>query len=191
MLKQTLTATTKPLDDLMGFLDSYREVAAEEYTAAVSEVSPAALSELRSSPKRRQWPGDYPAGKLEWESEAQRRYYWAVIAKFDSAGRHIPYKRTNAIPNAWEFYSEASGGDIRVVIVNRSPKAKYVYGSLSLRNAGKFQQKFHAITGWFEGAAEVNFWLDAVEEQYLINIGKRLGDLAGTVTSRRRAFTGK
>lgn len=190
MLSNRLTVTAKPIEALEAFTASYETIVTEEFNAAVDTVQPYALADLRTSvPPRRQWPGDYPGGQLEWESEKQRRYWWAVLAEFDSAGNLIPYERSGDIPKAWAL-ERRSGAAVRSVsIVNRNPKSKWVYGSLSRRNARKFQQRFHNVTGWFVGGERVNFWLDVIQSQTEINVNDRLKDLAGTRTFQRRAFT--
>ncbi len=180
-VKQNLTV----MDDLEAFLESYTDIAQEEFQAAVDEVWPFALDELQTVPPRRQWPGDYPEGHLEWESERQQRAYWAT----DGFGKGIPYPRTGELPAAWaiEPFREADG--IGASIVNRNPAAPFVYGSLAKSNPGRFQQRFHRITGWERMYDTVVFWLDALQEAFVGRMNARLGDLMGGVSARRRAYT--
>lgn len=89
---------------------------------------------MRQEPPERSWPDEYP---LEWESERQRRAYFAT----DGFGKGIPYRRTHAFVRGWHVlagYSPSGLGEI--VVTHDSDKELFI--------TGRRQQRFHAITGW-------------------------------------------
>lgn len=182
MLQARSDFNTRPIEDLIGYLDSYSQICDEEFDNARAEVEPHFLDELHTVPPRRQWPEDYP---LEWTSERQRKAYFAT----DGFGAGIPYQRTGNLPNAWELSKQGSGVNITYIVKNTDPASPFVYGSLAKSNPGRFQQGFHAITGWERMADTVQFWLEALWEQYVANMHARLGELMGSVTTRQRAYT--
>lgn len=95
---------------------------------------------LRVEPRVRRWPVDYPLGHLEWTSARQRRYFWAVLARFDAEGNYIPYQRSHKLSQGWHVLADYKNGLTRVLVTHDSDIEQYVYG--------RRQQRFHQITGW-------------------------------------------
>ncbi|KKL23985.1 hypothetical protein LCGC14_2419880 [marine sediment metagenome] len=83
------------------------------------------------------YPGPvvYP---IEWTSEAQRRFYFAVVAQRDNDGNIIPYERRGTFFD--DVTVELDPLSLNLMIANPNPVARYVIGD--------DQQKFHANTGW-------------------------------------------
>lgn len=184
MIRVSFTADVEPTDsDLIGYLESQRAVLGEIFQEVHEEIEPLALDELQTEPRKRNYPADYPSGQLPFVSLKQQRWYWANIGK--------PYKRTGKLAQAWRMYvQEVADGGFTMKIENPSKAAKYVYGSLAQdRNqAIRFQQPFHAATGWQQATDTVQFWLDAIDERVREKLDERLGSFAHPVT-RKRAFT--
>jgi hypothetical protein len=105
---------------------------------AVNETRDQVLAEFRVEPG----PVVYSRnGKLDWESDRQRRAYFAS----NGFGRGIPYQRRtapNRLVDRWRVIVVYEANAITSIIVdNPSPIEQFVTG---LR-----QQRFHAITGWY------------------------------------------
>jgi hypothetical protein len=95
---------------------------------------------LRVEPPVRDWPADYPEGKLEWTSEKQRRYVHAVILEHDEDGNVIPYERTHDFVHGWHVRADYTNGLTAIRIFHEDDVMQFITG---LR-----QQRFHRITGW-------------------------------------------
>ncbi len=80
-------------------------------------------------------PVKYP---IEWTSERQRRYYFAVVAEYDSDGNVIAYQRSGTFFDDVDVFFNPDTFNLN--ITNNNPVARYVIGDN--------QQKFHKNTGW-------------------------------------------
>lgn len=167
----------KPIEDLIGFMESYQQIASEEMDNALKVIEPLALPELQVEPGKPEYP-------IDWQTEKQRRAFFAT----DGFGGGIPHVRTHDLSKAWMIVKSEVGADIVVQIKNPRPEAKFVYGSLSYTNPGRFQQRMHK--GRWDAGETVNFWMEAIAEQFAANMRARLGELAGGTTVRTRAYTG-
>ena len=85
---------------------------------------------LRVEPPR--WAG----GKRKWESEKQRRAYFAT----DGFGHGIPYKRTGQYVKGWHVRGDYTHGLSSITVYHDWEKAQYV--------GGNRQQQMHKLTGW-------------------------------------------
>lgn len=177
-IRYTATANVEPLDQLDAFFDQFEDVAYSEFEDTVNDNHVSILDELRTEPPQRSYPSDYPNGQLPFVSERQRRWYWANIGE--------PHKRTGALANAWVLEVERGGGNFFMVIENPSSAARWVYGSLAVdvSAALRFQQPFHAATGWQVATETVQFWVNAVMDDYTERM-KRIGK----TVFKGRAFT--
>lgn len=169
----------KPIEDLIGYMESYQQIANEEMNNAIEVIEPLALAELRVEPGKVKYP-------IEWTSEKQRRAFFATNA----FGRGIGAERTHKLSESWSIEKNSMGQDIVVRFGNSAPYAKFVEGSLSKSNPGRFMQQFHRNTGWQQASDTVDFWMDALIEQFIDNMRQRLGELAGGTTVKQRAYTG-
>ena len=82
------------------------------------------LRKLRNAPSPNS-ESDYP---LVWRSERQRKF---VMAKLRREG--LPYRRTNAMVEAWEIRGSISNGNATLEVVNDSPQIDFVTGSGDVR----------------------------------------------------------
>lgn len=181
MIRQKLAVNAKLVSELNGYYDSFESIAREEFDAVWRGIEPLLRDELETQPRRRIWPGDYPGRRLEWTSEKQRRWYWANVGH--------PYQRTGRLAKSWRTSASYAGGRVTIIVENPAKSAQYVYGSLAKTNPGRFQQRFHAITGWEPMYKTVNYWLDAAYEDYQTALYNRLSDLISGTTTTRRAYT--
>lgn len=181
MIRLKLDVNAALVNDLEYFYDSFESIAREEFDGIWRGIEPVMLDELRTTPRRRVYPQDYPGGRLEWTSEKQRRWYWANVGR--------PYVRTGNLAKGWRSSTQFAGGRITVIVENPAPAAAFVYGSLAQTNPLRFQQRFHVITGWQAAKPTVDYWLDAAYEDYESAMIARLGDLVDGVSGQRRAFT--
>jgi hypothetical protein len=83
------------------------------------------------------------------------------------------------------------GTNIIVIIGNPNPEAQFVYGSLAKSNPGRFQQRFHKITGWETASDTVNYWVDALYEEFYQNMKNRLAELTGGTVVSTRGYTNR
>lgn len=149
-----------------------------------SEFANPILSELQTIPRKRNYPSDYP---IEWTSDKQRKAYFAS----NGFGRGIPYKRTGNLAKSWVVLFTNENGKFAVVITNPVPSAKFVYGSLArnVQQAKRFQQRFHAITGWELASPIVNYWVDEVQKDFIKKYRQAVGELAQKIGVKKRAYT--
>jgi hypothetical protein len=84
-------------------------------------------------------PVVYP---IAWTSEKQRRAFFAT----NGFGRGIPTKRTGALNDGWNSFSETiTGLGTRVLIWNSQGYAQFVVGRFT---PSGHMQRFHRNTGW-------------------------------------------
>lgn len=178
MIRVTSTLSVAPLDDLIGYLQSYERTAREEWALVMNEVTPFMLNELESEPGAVKYP-------IEWASEKQRKAFFAT----DGFGGGIPYTRTKKVSGAWRVLPTPNG--LGMIVENPSPASQFVFGSLAASNPGGFQQPFHKNTGWQQAYETVNFWFDAAFELFDERMETRLGEFVGDKTVKRRAFTAR
>lgn len=86
---------------------------------------------------RMQEPGKPIRYPVHWDSEKQRRAYFAT----DGFGEGIPYRRTYKRPNAWQRRLISNG----VELANREKGAVYLYGRADGQDLspGKKQSNIH------------------------------------------------
>lgn len=181
MIRYKETTDTKLIDALEGYYDSFESIAREEYGAVWREIEPIMLDELGYEPRVRRWPQDYPGGRLPFVSLRQQRWYWANIGR--------PYTRTHRLSKSWRSRVQYASGRITTIVENPAKAAPFVYGSFAKVGALRFQQPFHAVTGWQPAKPTIDYWLDVAAENYQLAMAARAGALVTGVTARRRAFT--
>jgi len=82
-----------------------------------------------------------PSYPIDWTSEAQKRYFFAVL--FPKQG-YQAYVRTHALSQGWKVTYSGLANGAQIAITNNAPERPYV--------EGEWQQGFHADTGWlYEG----------------------------------------
>ena len=76
-----------------------------------------------------------------------------------------------------------------MVVENPKRAARFVYGSLAKnpQAAARFQQRFHAITGWPLASPIVNEWIGVAQDLFRVRLGDKIVALG--VTVKRRAIT--
>lgn len=77
-------------------------------------------------------PIEYP---VQWDSERQRRAYFAT----NGFGHGIPYHRTGAYVNAWQMEQRVYAGGSETRLYNDAPPAIYITGSV----LGERQSRIH------------------------------------------------
>lgn len=111
----------------------------DEFAAALAQfggdlmpaVGRGALQTAQRIAKRMRTPGSPSVSPVAWDSEKQRRKFFAT----DGFGGGIPTVRTDAIPDAWEAHQLANGA----IVENTAPGAVYVSGD----EYGKNQSRIH------------------------------------------------
>src|SRR5574342_880671 len=132
----------------------------------------------------RRVPGE-PNRPIRFTSDRQRR---AVIAflkvKFPNEST---YQRTNRFVNAWELEQERERGGVSTVLIRNKARMQnavrklpyywqYVVGTFDGRE--KYQQRFHATTGWYNlhdelyGANGIQIELVVVTEEAVLRFEK-------------------
>jgi hypothetical protein len=181
VIRSTMTVTDN-VGDIGGFLDGYRDTAADTFIATGDEIRPQALQALGVTPGPVKRP-------IEWTSPKQRMAFFAS----DGFGKGIPFARATHGPgniqNAWFLKTNVKTDDFKAVVGNNDPAAQFVYGSLAKSNPGKFQQRFHINTGWLNGYQEATFWLNAFSVLYRQNLRQSFRSRAADFKTRKRAYT--
>lgn len=196
MIRSTLTVTDN-VGDIGGFLDGYRDTAAQTFVGTVAQMRPQAMQALGITPGPVKRP-------IEWTSQKQRMAFFAS----DGFGKGIPFVRATHGPGnvqgSWYMKAMINGVDVssktsfvglgsdlvmNAQIGNKSPASKYVYGSLAESNPGRFQQRFHINTGWLNGYREVKFWMNVLTVKYRENLRRAYRERAIAINTKRRAYT--
>jgi hypothetical protein len=121
---------TQLLEDVQIFAQSLPELVDEGVRRDLRPfVSQMVDKTLRVEPGKPKYP-------LRWQSEKQRRAYFAT----NGFGQGIPYKRTHKTARGWSVRADYKSGFGGITITNSAPHAKYVFGPP--------QQLFHSDTGW-------------------------------------------
>lgn len=186
MIRFTVKANTQPLKDMQQFLGNARAETVDIGRAVLREVREELLDELSDEPPRRKYPQDYPAGKLEWTSERQRKAFWAS----DGFGSGIPTVRDHAMSKGWRVTGGATSKGFEMVVENVVEESKFVYGTLAARvsTAKRPQQRFHAITGWPLATTPVRYWMGIYQDMFAEQFRRRLAKIA-TLHISGRAYT--
>lgn len=177
-LRIAATINTQPVNLFIDYLDAINEIVDDVGREVYEDYKPIILQRLQEVPPPF-------TGKRRWTTEKQRRAFFAT----DGFGGGIPTERTGAIPAAWDMEMIIDPGAFRILIVNRNPKAKWLYGGLSLRSNPKFQQQMHKDTGWVAAAPVIDIYLDAMRTEFVDRMRQELTDFASVTGSRRRAYT--
>src|ERR1051326_8788812 len=107
MIQASIRYNSKPIDDLIDFLDSYAEVVDEEFNAAYEVVEPLMLKELETEPGAVVYP-------IQWTSDKQRKFVMAKLRE----DNNLPYQRTGNLAKAWQVSKQGSGLSINVKVIN-------------------------------------------------------------------------
>lgn len=174
-LRFTGTYDLSIIDDFETFTNVIDVINDEILEEVRDEIAPPLLDELEEEVA----PVKYP---IQWTSERQRKAFFAT----DGFGAGIPTRRTGKLQAAWVV--EVRGNAI--VVENKSEIAKYVVGSLAQNRSAalRFQQRFHANTGWQPATDTVKKHMDRASDLHIEKFDDRLKGLASS-TQKRRAFT--
>lgn len=171
----TATVDVTPFEQLQVFFEQFEDVAYSEFEDTVEDNKANILDELQTQPQSAVHP-------IEWASEKQRKFVMAKLRRENN----LPYQRTGKLAQGWVVEVKRESGNFFMVIENPSSISKFVYGSLAQNRAValRFQQPFHRNTGWQAATDTVQFWIDAVIEDYR----NRMLRLA-IISFKGRAFT--
>ena len=89
--------------------------------------------QLKAAQKELQKPGKPVTYPVKWDSERQRRAFFAT----NGFGRGIPYKRTGRYVRSFRVTKTGRGNDRRYTLVNPWPKTKYVGGDTRARQQSR------------------------------------------------------
>lgn len=101
----------------------------ERLATRVDSVIPRVLQDIRNAPARPKYP-------IEWQSERQRRAFFAT----KGFGKGIPYQRTGKLQNSWEVQKNFTPSEGSLDLANNDPKSIYVQGDVV--------QRMHLASGW-------------------------------------------
>ena len=133
-------ADNENLDKLFKLFDKYTEQVFDLADETFKELQPKHLQAFQRQPRVRSYPGDYPGGQLPFDTERQRRWYWANIGK--------PYKRTGRMANSLQQTINRTPQRLDIVARYGASSTKYVLGNIHGEEVQAFQQRFHKATGW-------------------------------------------
>lgn len=147
----------QPLLDLMGFADAFPDINNDIGEAVYARIEPEFLAELQHMPG----PAKHP---FEFATEASRRYYMAAVRRGEIRTANGRYVRTGNTARAWRIRPVRTREGFQFVVENGLIHAKYVYGSFD--QSRDYQVPGHFNTGWTPVNQTVEFWFDAVWEEY-------------------------
>jgi len=180
MIKVTANVSTSIIDALDNRLESINALVADIGRDVANDYTPLLERELATNvPPKRSFPSDYP---IEWVSDAQRRAFFAKT-------KGKPYVRTGQLANSWTVDVTTEGGIFSINVRNPANAAKYVYGSLSRQSPGRFQQRFHKITGWPVAAEIIRPVLQEMIDEFADKFRDAIGDFGNVTGSGIRAYT--
>lgn len=180
-IKAEMKTNLNWLNDAIVVMEEIPEIIAIAGDEALAEIEEPFLRELQEEPRRS--TGVAP----NWTSEKQRMAYFAS----NGFGAGIPYERKGKLAASWKMSGKLIGRTWELLVENPATAARFVYGSLALSNlarAARFQQKFHAVTGWRLAAPIVVKWYNIYQEKFQNNMNKLIGEL-GTPAFRQRGIT--
>lgn len=175
MIRYSVETVSNPLKTLTKFVGSFDDTAYDLFEETYAEIADLFLSELQQDPGPVATP-------IDWTSRKQQQAYFAS----GGFGRGIPTKRSGALANAWIVRVTRTGNEFLFVAENPLSASKFVYGSLAKdrRRALRYQQHFHANTGWVAATDIVQKWTRVFVEEY-----SRKLKAIGTAEISKRAFT--
>jgi hypothetical protein len=92
--------------------------------------------QMNAAMKELQRPGKHITYPVKWDSERQRRAFFAT----DGFGAGIPYKRTGRYSKSFKVVKTGKGARRSYALINTWPKAKYVGGDARAQR----QSRIHA-----------------------------------------------
>lgn len=182
-IKAKMTSNLTWLNDAYAVTSELSQLIAIAGDEAMAEIEQPLLAELQEQPPLSK--GVAP----NWTSALQRMAYFAS----KGFGRGIPYKRSGKLSQAWEIVGQLISDTWVIVVSNPMEAARFVYGSLAISNfsaAARFQQRFHAITGWKLAAPIVSKWFDEYQNLFEEKMDMLIGEI-GTREFKRRGFTAR
>lgn len=165
------------IDDLSAYVDGFNAQALTLGNEVIDALEPYVLGNLSQ-------PAPSVARPIEWQSERQRKAYFAS----NGFGGGIPSRRTDTTRNAWYLHRELTAGELAIEIGNNKAHAQFVYGSLNQRSrdeAARFQQRMHRNTGWGLAVDIINPALETIRDQYIGELRKQYHTDITTIVRRR------
>jgi hypothetical protein len=178
-IRMNTRVNTRPVDLFADYLDDINVVVDRVGRDVYEDYKPVILARLTEIPG----PSSQP---VKWTSDKQRKAYFAS----NGFGGGIPTVRTGTIAQAWDVEYIVDPGAFRVLIINRNPKSKFLYGGASLRSNPRFQQQQHKNTGWVTVAPVIAYFVESMATDFRARLKQEIGDFVSTVGTSSRAFTG-
>ena len=175
MIRYKVETISNPIKALTKFVGSFDDTAYDVFEEAYNEVESPFLDALMQKPG--------PAKKpIDWTTDKQQAAYFAS----DGFGGGIPTHRTGALSDAWTVTISRAGNQFLFVAENPLPASKFLFGSLAKnrKRALRYQQRFHANTGWPVATDIVQEWTQKFVELYQEKLSA-----IGVAEINRRAFT--
>lgn len=140
-------ADNQGLDALYKFLNTHGQAVLDLAEDTFTELRSSHLDEFRQQPRVRRWTSDYPGNQLPFDTEKQRRWWHATHKE--------PYTRSGRMAANLNQEIRRDGDTISVIASYPSASTKYVLGNILGEQVARFQQRFHAATGWQPAAPKL------------------------------------
>lgn len=147
VIKASGSADNKNLQPLLDMLDNWTVEVLDLAEETFRDLQPDLLADFQKQPPVRRWPQDYPGNVLPFDSEKQRRWYWANVGQ--------PYTRSGGMAQNLKQDIERKLKSIAVIASYPGASTKYVIGNIHGESVESFQQRFHKATGWEEAAPKL------------------------------------
>lgn len=153
------TAKNTGLEQRLKFYSTYSTQVLDLAETTFTDVRQQVLPEYRQEAKVRKYPADYPGGQLPFDTEKQRRWYWANIGK--------PYTRTGRMAKGLEQKIKRVKNKVEVEASYPSPSTKYTLGNILGEQVRPYQQRFHLATGWQPAAPKLERHANIYNDTFL------------------------
>lgn len=141
------SANTDKVEALFKLFNTYTNDVLDLAEESFKDIRPRLLVEFRAQPPARRWPQDYPGNLLPFDTEKQRRWYWATIGR--------PWTRTGQMTQNLNQTIERERKRVSVTARYGSAATKFVIGNIQGEEVKRYQQRFHKVTGWEEAGPKL------------------------------------
>lgn len=155
MIRTEVVLNLKSLDNVRDFMVAYPGYIEDAAQTVFARYQGKLLDELKHAPAKPKYP-------IEWQSEKQRRAFFAT----NGFGGGIPYKRTGKLTRSWYAWVRRDGNRIDLTVANNAPYAPFVVGDIQPGRRKDPMQRMHKASGWQPVAPTVRFWISAYQEEF-------------------------
>lgn len=178
MIKVKADFTPEPFNAIRAEIDDFDATTAKVGKRVIDATEQSLLSALQVEPGPVKKP-------IQWTSERQRKAYFAT----NGFGRGIPTGRSGRMAKRWQVKSAIQSGRFTITVINDSPGAQFVYGTLNMRSfaeAMRPKQQFHINTGWLNAQPIVKQFTETARKETERGLNKEIELIKVRIQRRSR-----